>query len=172
MGMFFGRFFLDKEKDIIVELDQTGERMTYLLRTPNHRTGNLITNLARLCGLPLSEDEQGGLSEGLVFDEAGRLRPVGFFDPYFLPQDQIYDYDGTVKPAYEEQLQSDYFDYASFVNVSREGDYTEILDSGVYRLNFTNASGNPRGWYYVKESDGLTTRSGKGVGLVTVDKPM
>ncbi len=56
---YFGRFYLDKEKDIIVELDLTGERMSYVLRTPNHGTGNLITNLARLCSLPLSEDENG-----------------------------------------------------------------------------------------------------------------
>ncbi len=56
---FFTRFYLDKEKDIIVELDLTGERMRYVLRTPNHATGNLITNLAHLCALPLSEDEQG-----------------------------------------------------------------------------------------------------------------
>ncbi len=55
----FGRFYLDKEKDIIVELDLKGDRMTYLLRTPNHGSGNLITNLARLCNLPLSLDEQG-----------------------------------------------------------------------------------------------------------------
>ena len=56
---FFGRFYLDKEKDIIVDLDLTGDRMTYVLRTPHHATGNLITNLARLFGLPLELDAQG-----------------------------------------------------------------------------------------------------------------
>ncbi len=56
---YFGRFFLDKEKDIIVDLDREGERLYYVLRTPNHRTGNLITNLARLCELPLDSDGQG-----------------------------------------------------------------------------------------------------------------
>ena len=56
---FFGRFYLDKEKDIIVELTREGERLFYVLRTPNHRSGNLITNLARLCELPLSFDEGG-----------------------------------------------------------------------------------------------------------------
>jgi len=56
---FFGRFYLDKEKDIIVDLDLSGEQLTYVLRTPNHATGNLITNLARLCDLPLSEDDRG-----------------------------------------------------------------------------------------------------------------
>ena len=56
---YFGRFYLDKEKDIIVELYREGEELRYMLRTPNHNTGNLITNLARLCGLPLSFDEKG-----------------------------------------------------------------------------------------------------------------
>ena len=56
---YFGKFYLDKEKDIIVELDLTDEVMSYVLRTPNHKTGNLITNLAKLCDLPLTFDEQG-----------------------------------------------------------------------------------------------------------------
>ena len=56
---FFGRFYLDKEKDIIVDLYREGEELAYVLRTPNHNTGNLITNLARLCELPLSFDERG-----------------------------------------------------------------------------------------------------------------
>ena len=55
----FGQFYLDKEKDIIVELSKSGETLSYVLRTPNHGTGNLITNLAVLCGLPLSKDEKG-----------------------------------------------------------------------------------------------------------------
>ena len=49
----FGKFYLDKEKDIAVELDLCGNDLLYTLRTPHHHTGNLITNLARLCGLPL-----------------------------------------------------------------------------------------------------------------------
>lgn len=53
----FGRFYLDKEKDIIVDLDQERECLFYTLRTPNHTTGNLIRNLARLCDLPLDKDE-------------------------------------------------------------------------------------------------------------------
>ncbi|MBQ8073116.1 MAG: adenosine deaminase [Clostridia bacterium] len=55
----FGRFALDKEKDILVELYREGETLSYVLRTPNHGTGNLITNLAALCHLPLSLDDQG-----------------------------------------------------------------------------------------------------------------
>ena len=56
---YFGRFYLDKEKDIIVELYREGEELHYVLRTPNHNTGNLITHLAKLCELPLSFDEKG-----------------------------------------------------------------------------------------------------------------
>ena len=55
----FGQFWLDKEKDIITELFRDGETLHYILRTPNHNTGNLISNLAKLCDLPLSEDENG-----------------------------------------------------------------------------------------------------------------
>ena len=58
-AVFFESFCLDKEKDIIVDLYRKGEEMFYVLRTPNHGTGNLITNLARLCDLPLSEDGEG-----------------------------------------------------------------------------------------------------------------
>ena len=56
---YFGRFYLDKEKDMVVDLFMDHGELSYVLRTPNHHTGNLITNLARLCGLPLSFDEQG-----------------------------------------------------------------------------------------------------------------
>ncbi len=52
-------FYLDKEKDIIVDLFREKEEFHYVLKTPHHSTGNLIRNLARLCGLPLSEDENG-----------------------------------------------------------------------------------------------------------------
>ncbi len=56
---FFGKFYLDKEKDIIIELTMQGGGLSYVLRTPNHAKGNLITNLARLCGLELSVGGDG-----------------------------------------------------------------------------------------------------------------
>ena len=63
----FGQFYLDKEKDIVVELDLRAGTLYYILRTPHHHTGNLITNLARMCSLPLSEDENGlKIIEGTV----------------------------------------------------------------------------------------------------------
>ena len=71
---WFQRFYLDKEKDIIVDLYKENafsgtmpgtntpaeapsvgqtDTMHFVLSTPNHGTGNLIRNLAALCGLPL-----------------------------------------------------------------------------------------------------------------------
>ena len=57
--VYFQRFYLDREKDLAVDLYMEGERLFYVIRTPNHHTGNLITNLARLCGLETSFDENG-----------------------------------------------------------------------------------------------------------------
>ena len=59
MNRFFGRFYLDQEKDIIVDLYKDREELSYVLSTPNHSTGNLIRNLAKLCDLPLSTSEYG-----------------------------------------------------------------------------------------------------------------
>ena len=50
-------FFLDNEKDIIVNLYKDLDRMCYVLETPNHSTGNLIRNLSKCFDLPLSKDE-------------------------------------------------------------------------------------------------------------------
>ena len=64
---YFGHFYLDKEKDIIVELYYKNDKLAYTLRTPNHKTGNLITNLAKLCDLPVSFDDAGlKIIEGIV----------------------------------------------------------------------------------------------------------
>ena len=57
--IFFQRFYLDREKDIVVDLYMEGERLLHVIHTPNHHTGNLISNLARLCALQTSEDENG-----------------------------------------------------------------------------------------------------------------
>ena len=54
-------FFLDNEKDIIVNLYKDLDRIYYILTTPNHSTGNLIRNLAKTCNLPLSKAEDGML---------------------------------------------------------------------------------------------------------------
>ena len=54
----FTKFYLDKEKDIIVNLYKEKEdELTYILKTPNHNTGNLITNFAKLCNVDLTKDQ-------------------------------------------------------------------------------------------------------------------
>lgn len=53
------KFYLDKEKDIIVRLSKSKEdEITYTLETPNHNTGNLITNLAKICKLEIIKNEK------------------------------------------------------------------------------------------------------------------
>ena len=53
------KFYLDKEKDIIVNLYKTNkDEITYILETPNHNSGNLITNLAKICNLETIKNEK------------------------------------------------------------------------------------------------------------------
>ncbi len=59
MKEYWNCLFLDNEKDMIVSLFREGNRLYYELETPNHHTGNLIRNFARLCGLPLSVNDKG-----------------------------------------------------------------------------------------------------------------
>ncbi len=44
----FGKFYLDKEKDIVINLDMSKHILSYCLFTPNHKTDNLIVNLAKV----------------------------------------------------------------------------------------------------------------------------
>ncbi len=56
--VYFNKFYLDKEKDIIVNLYKSGkDEITYILETPNHNTGNLITNLAKICNVKTIKNE-------------------------------------------------------------------------------------------------------------------
>lgn len=58
---YFNKFYIDKEKDIVVELYKNGnpDELTYIIRTPNHKSGNLIKNLAKLGGLETIDDKNG-----------------------------------------------------------------------------------------------------------------
>lgn len=57
--IFFDKFYLDKEHDIIVNLyKENNDELTYIIETPNHKTGNLITNLAKICDLPISKNDK------------------------------------------------------------------------------------------------------------------
>ena len=53
------KFYLDKEKDIIVNLYKTKkDEITYVLENPHHNTRNLITNLAKVCEVETIKNEQ------------------------------------------------------------------------------------------------------------------
>ena len=57
---YFTTFYLDKERDIVVNLYKSDEdELTYIIETPNHGTGNLISNLARICGVETTLNEKG-----------------------------------------------------------------------------------------------------------------
>ena len=56
---YFGTFYLDKEKDVIVTINQENDQLYYLLETPNHHTGNLMSNFAKICGLEITYNEKG-----------------------------------------------------------------------------------------------------------------
>lgn len=56
--VLLNKFYLDKEKDIIINIYKEKEdEIKYILETPNHNTGNLITNLAKLCNLETIKNE-------------------------------------------------------------------------------------------------------------------
>lgn len=56
---YFSKFYLDKEKDIRVNLYKDKlEELIYIIETPNHHTGNLITNLAKVCNTETIKDEK------------------------------------------------------------------------------------------------------------------
>lgn len=55
----YNRFYLDKEKDIIINLyRKNADELEYVLETPNHKTGNLITNLAKICNVQTIKNEK------------------------------------------------------------------------------------------------------------------
>ena len=57
--VFLKKFYLDKEKDIYVILykNEETDEVTYIIKTPNHKTGNLISNIAKVCGLETIKDK-------------------------------------------------------------------------------------------------------------------
>lgn len=56
---YLNKFYLDKEKDIIVNLyRENDDEIIYVIETPNHHTGNLITNLAKVCNLETIKNEK------------------------------------------------------------------------------------------------------------------
>ena len=54
------KFYLDKEKDIVVKIYKTDKpnELDYIIETPNHHTGNLIINLAKIANLETAKNEK------------------------------------------------------------------------------------------------------------------
>lgn len=64
----YNRFYLDKEKDIIINLyRKNADELEYILETPNHKTGNLITNLAKICNVQtVKNDKDMKIIKGII----------------------------------------------------------------------------------------------------------
>ena len=88
MKEYFTTFYLDKERDIVVNLYKTGEdELTYIIETPNHSTGNLITNLAKISGKEITRNEQGlKIVEGTI---------VGEHEVFFAGEDEVIEFKHT-----------------------------------------------------------------------------
>ena len=56
MDRYINKFYLDNEKDIVVSIYEDNIGLFYVISTPNHHTGNLITNLAKLAKLNIKKD--------------------------------------------------------------------------------------------------------------------
>ena len=59
MSDYIGKFYLDNEKDIAVSIYKDNIGVYYEIHTPNHHTGNLIINLAKVCNLKTKEYKNG-----------------------------------------------------------------------------------------------------------------
>ena len=133
----FGRFYLDKEKDMIVDLSLQDAHLKYRIRTPNHHSGNLISNLAKLCGLEISYDE-GGLKviEGEVPSYIDQYnRQLYIFRLGGTKVANIYP-DGSVEmkasiPAISKTLMSQTKDYK--LDIARTIIKTYILEETKFR---------------------------------------
>lgn len=56
MSVYINKFYLDKEKDIIVSIYKDNKGVFYVINTPNHHTGHLISNLANIANLKTKKD--------------------------------------------------------------------------------------------------------------------
>ena len=51
---YYDSLYLDLEKDVVIDFYIENDSYYYVLKTPNHKTGNLIRNFAYVCKLPLT----------------------------------------------------------------------------------------------------------------------
>ena len=59
MNKYISTFYLDKEKDIVVNIYKDDIGVYYEIKTPSHHTGNLISNIAKISKLKVKLDEDG-----------------------------------------------------------------------------------------------------------------
>jgi len=113
---FFGKFYLDKDKDIVVTLDLEGRRMGYTIAVRNHRSDNLIRNLAAAARLETVCREGRTVIEGEIpCYVKGDGKRVYIFRINGLKIANIYP-DGTIEvnamvPAIAKTLMSQTKDY-------------------------------------------------------------
>ena len=58
MKKYLNKFYLDKEKDIVVSIFKDEKEYFYTIKTPNHHTANLISNLSKITKLELLTDNK------------------------------------------------------------------------------------------------------------------
>ncbi len=64
---YYDSLYLDLEKDVVIDFYSDHNVFYYVLKTPNHKTGNLIRNFASICKLPLTLNKEGLLQiEGKI----------------------------------------------------------------------------------------------------------
>lgn len=137
---FFNKFYLDIEKDIVVKLYKTNDdELMYILETPNHGTGNLITNIAKICNLEIEKNENNmkiikGIIQASINSEN---REVYIFRLGGIKIANIYD-DGTIEikaqiPAINKILMSQTKNYN--IDVSKTIIKTYILKKCKFRTD-------------------------------------
>lgn len=63
---YFGKFYLDKEKDIVVMLDMQQGALFYTIFAMNHKTDNLINNLAVITGQQTTAEQGKTVIRGQI----------------------------------------------------------------------------------------------------------
>ena len=129
------------------------------------------------------QKEDHGVAEGFVFDDNNRLNQKGFYDPFFMIDDQYYEYDDQRKavPSYRSILFDDLFKDEVYVKLNPQTDGSgnalfdenSISDSGTYRHYLSSSPNSLRGYYFVKTTkndDGTVSykASHLGLGLITI----
>jgi hypothetical protein len=151
----FGRFYLDKEKDIVVDLELREDTMHYTLRTPHHHTGNLITNLAKLCDLPIGYSEDG-LKIILIQDNKVHVQGA---DTALENLDKVLDIRTEADAEHTFKATHEYFVRHKLETYTRKLVVKLTGEENKFKLDFYLSSypieNDPRAVYVVKELESL-----------------